>query len=327
MAAGRIKSILVCIEFPQQRQQPALRRAAALARRTGAKLTLFHSTFSPYFAAPRMLRQAQDPELEAHLAVARKALAKLAAPLRTQGVRTGVTVSWDYPPYEAIVREVQRAKPDLVVAGSRRRAVGARLFLTNNDWHLIRLCPVPLLFVKQARPWGKARVLAAIDPLHPRGRSAQLDQRIFDVARAMAQAHAGRLDVVHAFQSLYQYTSTLFGEPFVPVIDPSIEERHRRDTQRALERLAARLDLPANRVHVETGRPAEVLPAMARRLRADLVVMGAVSRSALGRILIGSTTEHVLDYLPCDVLVVKPRGFRSKVPRRGALIEFPPPAF
>ena len=39
---------------------------------------------------------------------------------------------------------------------------------------------------------------------------------------------------------------------------------------------------------------------------ADLVVMGAVSRSGLKRLALGSTAERVLDFLPCDVLVVKP---------------------
>jgi universal stress protein E len=33
--------------------------------------------------------------------------------------------------------------------------------------------------------------------------------------------------------------------------------------------------------------------------------MGATSRSGLKRIFIGSTAEHVLDSLQCDVLVVK----------------------
>ena len=37
--------------------------------------------------------------------------------------------------------------------------------------------------------------------------------------------------------------------------------------------------------------------------------MGAVSRSGLQRIFIGSTAERVLDRLPCDLIVVKRPGF------------------
>ena len=39
--------------------------------------------------------------------------------------------------------------------------------------------------------------------------------------------------------------------------------------------------------------------------------MGAVSRSALERLFIGSTAEAVLDKLSCDVLIVKPAAFAS----------------
>jgi hypothetical protein len=43
--------------------------------------------------------------------------------------------------------------------------------------------------------------------------------------------------------------------------------------------------------------------------------MGAVSRSGLKRIFIGNTAQRLLDLLPCDILVVKPRQFRARVSR------------
>jgi universal stress protein E len=64
------------------------------------------------------------------------------------------------------------------------------------------------------------------------------------------------------------------------------------------------------------------IPELARRIHSDIVVMGAVSRSGLKRLFIGNTAERVVDDLGCDVLVVKPRQFPSKVTatRRGARI-------
>jgi universal stress protein E len=41
--------------------------------------------------------------------------------------------------------------------------------------------------------------------------------------------------------------------------------------------------------------------------------MGAVSRSALERVFVGSTAELVLDRLGCDVLIVKPAGFKPPI--------------
>ena len=42
--------------------------------------------------------------------------------------------------------------------------------------------------------------------------------------------------------------------------------------------------------------------------------MGAVSRSRLREVFIGSTAERVLDRLPCDVLVIRSADYREKLP-------------
>ena len=44
--------------------------------------------------------------------------------------------------------------------------------------------------------------------------------------------------------------------------------------------------------------------------------MGAVSPTVFPRLFIGNAAERALDRLNCDVLIVKPRGFRSSVQRR-----------
>jgi nucleotide-binding universal stress UspA family protein len=71
--------------------------------------------------------------------------------------------------------------------------------------------------------------------------------------------------------------------------------------------------LPDSHVHLGWGEPADQLPAFASSASAGIVVMGAVSRSRLRRAFIGHTAGHVLDSLDCDVLIVKPAGFRSPV--------------
>ena len=52
-----------------------------------------------------------------------------------------------------------------------------------------------------------------------------------------------------------------------------------------------------------------------RRIRRILVAVKDPAARALP-LLIGNTAERVLDHLSCDLLVIKPRGFRGKVPRR-----------
>ena len=76
------------------------------------------------------------------------------------------------------------------------------------------------------------------------------------------------------------------------------------------------LFVPRRRRHVCMGDVSGELQVLTRRIRAGVVVMGAVSRSALKRFFIGNAAERVLDRLDCDVLVVKPRGFKSQVTPR-----------
>jgi nucleotide-binding universal stress UspA family protein len=64
------------------------------------------------------------------------------------------------------------------------------------------------------------------------------------------------------------------------------------------------------------GAAREAIPQTAKSGKADIVVMGALSRSGLKRVLIGNTAEAVLDALECDVLIVKPGKFQTKVARR-----------
>ena len=81
-------------------------------------------------------------------------------------------------------------------------------------------------------------------------------------------------------------------------------------------KLADKAGIARSRCHIRMGEVADRLSAFTRRSGTAVVIMGAVSRSALARLFIGNTAERALDQLSCDVLVVKPRGFRSNVERR-----------
>jgi len=56
---------------------------------------------------------------------------------------------------------------------------------------------------------------------------------------------------------------------------------------------------------VESGDPREVILETARKLNADLIVMGTHGRRGLSRAVIGSVAENVVRTAPCSVLVVR----------------------
>jgi hypothetical protein len=61
---------------------------------------------------------------------------------------------------------------------------------------------------------------------------------------------------------------------------------------------------------------------LARETHSSIVVMGALSRSGLKRFLIGNTAEGVLDYLPCDILILKPQAFVTQVQSKARGIRY-----
>jgi universal stress protein E len=84
-----------------------------------------------------------------------------------------------------------------------------------------------------------------------------------------------------------------------------------------LRDLCKRHALPSSRQVLREGLVADELSRLVRKSRAQLVVLGAISRSGLRRLFIGNTAERVIDEMPCDVLIVKPPQFKSRLPRRG----------
>jgi universal stress protein E len=310
-----IRRILVAVADCGAKPAPELHKAAELARRFDATLTLFHSLYSPYVAGEQFYSpDALQKDIEGAVHARRQQLARLAVPLRQAGLRVRERVRWDYPVHDSIVREALREKADLVVAGSHRHTRIARVLLSNTDWQLIRLCPVPLLFVKGAKPWERLRVLAAVDPLHAHARPAALDTTILGVAARLADTFQGRMHALHVWHLATPFAAGVLMEP-VP-LPVNLIEQQRQHVRREFETLLAPWALPASRRHLRTGLPATEIAAVAAKIDAGIVVMGAVSRSGLRRLFIGSTAESAIDALGCDVLVLKPAGFRSPVPRR-----------
>jgi nucleotide-binding universal stress UspA family protein len=59
-------------------------------------------------------------------------------------------------------------------------------------------------------------------------------------------------------------------------------------------------------LYIVEGAPAATIREIAWEQDADLIVMGRRRRSALLRVLAGSTTDDVVDSAPCPVLLVEP---------------------
>jgi universal stress protein E len=171
-----------------------------------------------------------------------------------------------------------------------------------------------VLFVKTAKPYDRVRVLAAVDPLHAHAKPERLDETLLAEARDLATTFGGQVHAVHAYMLATPFTSGVLMEP-VP-LPVNVAEQHLAEVRKAFDKLVKPFALGPKRAHLRAGSAGVEIPALAEEIDAGVVVMGAVSRSGLKRLFIGSTAERVIDHLPCDVLVIKPEGFKTPVPRR-----------
>jgi universal stress protein E len=313
----RLDRILAVVD-PTSEAQPALARAATLARRCEAVLELFVCDFDPALSGQpffdtdklRLLREEFVSERLEYLE-------ELAEELRAEGLAVETHVHWDNPTYRGILRRVEESSPDLVVKDTHHHTVLRRTLFTNTDWSLIRTCPVPLLLAKPADWPDTPRILAALDPGHLGDKPAALDHDILEWSELVAARMGGELHAAHAFfpAALLAATTSMADMPMASGMTAAeIVETERQRIAGVLAEVVRSHPVDPSRVHLEQGAANDVLPRVAASLGAALVVMGAVSRSRLQEVFLGSTAERVLDRLGCDVLVVKPANFAEKLP-------------
>jgi universal stress protein E len=311
--SARWKSILVVVANPFAREQLAAAKAAAIAKRCGARLFLFNTFMIP--------QPVNDVPMNSREQIIASAIRQREQRLRDIGQRlrlphtTKYVVRWDYPIYEAIVREVRKTKPDLLVTDSHREGRLARLLLANTDWQLMRECPCPLWFVRSGDLPRTAQLLVAVDPRHTHAKPARLDDRLLEAASGIAHQLGGRTSVVHAYETPASAVPGMMMEPIRLPISPQRTREFVAQTTEAVTELAGKYGIDANACAIREGAASTVIPAEANGRKAHLLIMGAVSRSLLARPIIGSTAERVIDHLDCDVFVVKPAGFKSHVKR------------
>src|SRR5262245_26609791 len=287
-----INAILVIVD-PTAQRHPAVAKGALLAQQLPARLELFICD----------TRGSREMRLATHAAGRadrpfvtnlKAFLEDLARPLRERGVYVTTGVECADPLHIALIDRARRTTADLIVKDTHHHSFAQRTFLTNTDWALIRACPVPLLLTK-ANDWSSApRVCAAVDPGHANDKPAVLDNCVVNHAALVAKKLNGELHLLHVYLPAAIVAAAAAGSPPIAMTVSAEDLAREADQKRAqLQDLVREYRVAPGNVHLEVGGPAAVIPRAAGELRAEIVVMGAISRSGLQRVFIGSTAEDV----------------------------------
>jgi nucleotide-binding universal stress UspA family protein len=116
---------------------------------------------------------------------------------------------------------------------------------------------------------------------------------------------ASRLDAALLVVSVIDPGSLLMpGGRFRVRVD-QVRERREQLAQELVERgRAAGIDVS---FLIWTGDPGDMIIEAAEAEHADMILVGSHGRGAVGRLILGSVSEHVVRNAPCPVLVVRPR--------------------
>jgi nucleotide-binding universal stress UspA family protein len=134
----------------------------------------------------------------------------------------------------------------------------------------------------------------------------------FSVCAARALAHAvslaqlsgAKLHLVHVLLEPVQALDVAAALPYPDVeVRKEWEEAARFKLDREVR--AAQKRGVAATAEIRWGRPSDTLVDTAARVKASLIVLGTHGRSALEKLLLGSTAERVLRLSPVPVLTVR----------------------
>jgi nucleotide-binding universal stress UspA family protein len=308
------RNILVATDFSKA-AAAALETAVWTARRWQAKLTVVHVVRSVLDSIAvigygadweptlqdltRLQKQLSDD--------AEERLETILAPYRGEQLDLHGEVRVGRP-FEEIVHVAENRECDLVIAGTRGLSAVRRVLVGSTATKLARVCPCPVWVARADHADGLRSILVPLD-------FSETSQKALAAGVNLALSTGAQLHLLHAYD-----TEDLHG--LLPQSEETKAELayyRRRSRRAALEQLQQTLARVAGdrtveaTNHVAQGAAWKVISSAARRLNADLIVMGSVGRRGVSGFLIGNTAERVLHTADSSLLVIKPDEFETPV--------------
>jgi len=282
-----VRQILAATDF-SQRSRRAVRRAAMLARESGARLLLVHVVDDDRSA--RMV--------EADAVVARATLGEMKDEL-TGGAACEARVEMG-DPFDGIIRTARASGAELIVMGAHRRQLLRDVFVGTSIERVTRSRVAPVLMVNGEPEAPYRRALLGVD-LSEHSASALRFAR-----EAGILSHA-EVTLAHAFDAFGKGKLSFSGverakiQQYVSEVEPearaNVAEFFAKYFPQGPEPMATR---------VAEGPAAVVVSAVAQSVDADLVIVATHGLSGIAKLLLGSVTETLMRDLDRDILAVPP---------------------
>jgi len=308
----RFKNIMIKVnEHEAPESDIAVLKGIELAKRTGAKVMLFDvieplgniiSRYSDIFNAKDLTENIVGQRLAQ--------LKKLAQGLREQGVDVSAQVTMGKNFIE-IVKAIIINNNDLLIKVSNPSEQN----FDSNDFHIMRKCPRPVWLIKATQANKISKILAAVDlsmELHEEGRAQ--NRMIMGIASSLSQFKNAQMTVMSCWQ-LYGEQALKTGM-YTKISSDEIASLVNKEEHEQKRNLALLAGEYANYNIEEVllkGQAKTLIPEYVNSNDIDIVVMGTIGRSGIPGLLIGNTSETVIQKINSSVITLKPDNFLSPI--------------
>jgi len=298
---------ILCYAEPLEHAETALQRALDMAASNGAQLTLA----SLVAEIPIPAAHIQQSFVE----IRQAELTDLLGRVERHDVPVDIQVGVSNLGSIELIKTVIRHHYDLLIKPTDSTGHGSHLLFGHQDQRLLRKCPVPVWIVKPQHKGRIKNILAAIDVDPEVAANAELNGRIVELARSLAELYQSKLHVVHAWhmygEDMLRGARSQLPEVHVDLILQQSHDLHRKWLESFLGQSA--LQHGDFTLHMEKGEPAQVIAALVEQQDIDLTIMGTVARTGIPGFIIGNTAEKILGAIDCSVLAIKPGSFTSPI--------------
>ena len=290
---------LLVIADKQGGKNIALTRAVALQQQTGAKITLLGCCYADIKnTADLKLAKLSRNQLEKKILARREQeMKKLVADLKIKKNAISIKTFWSKNIAQAITAYCKKHPVDMVIKSANR---SESFLYTPTDWQLFRDCPTPVM-ITASKSWKKKTCIVAALDLSTRVKSKiKLNHNIMQQATRLAKALNQEVHIAFAL-SIPQALADM------DLIDPKQYARDKRkNLQPTIDQFCEQYAIDSSCVHIRQGSPDKIIPSIASKLKADVVITGTVGRKGVKGKLIGNTVEGILTHLHTDIIAIKP---------------------
>lgn len=199
-------------------------------------------------------------------------------PIEAAGMSYTIEISWSQEWQKSIVQSAKRFNAERIYLPVHERTNSSRFTFSEAKWDLLKTASCPVVLIQPGAKPERKTVLAAVNFQAITNEQQKLNESILYWGHTVSGIYGAEFHVVNAY----------------------LDSMHYPDRGK----LARDAKVASERIHVEQGYTSDVVGQVAKRLDADLVIMGTLGQTGQTTTRRGNTAERVISALTQDVMVV-----------------------